>query len=270
MLRPLFPSPVPTQDVFYLNSYGHVIQRLVTEGVPGPEFNLGGVLHPGSTVAAAWGPAGTRLDLFGRSTESALVQKTWTWTHGWGPWTARTPAGTLTSSPTAASPSVTRLDVFFRGTDNLLKQATSTNDTWASPRTLPGGGPAVDTAPSAAVTYAPQGRVHVYAGCNGALCEWSYDSSGTVYFWGSVPGARVDADPAATSSGPGRVQVALRNSADRLSLWQNRNGAWTQTDLGQTPSPVGSSIGQAPMSATNTILYARSTQGTLIARTIAP
>ena len=180
-----------------------------------------------------------------------------------------TPAGTLTSSPTVTwVPTNTRLEVFFRGTDNLLKQMATVNGTWTAPKTLPRG-PTLDTAPSAVVANALTGRVEVYAGCNGTLCGWSYDNNGFLDFV-TITGSSVAAAPTAAYSTAGHVQVAVRNSADRLVLWQNRGGAWTQTDLGQTPSPVGSSIAQAPMSATSTILYARSTQGTLIARTIAP
>ena len=44
----------PRHDVFYLNQHSAVIWRSVTEGVPGPEINLGATLYPGSTVAAIW------------------------------------------------------------------------------------------------------------------------------------------------------------------------------------------------------------------------
>ena len=94
-----------------------VIQRLVTNGVAGPEHNLGAVLYPGSTVAAAWRPDGKRLDLFGRGTESALWQKTFTWAGGWTDWTARTAPGSSPPTPSAASIAANRVDVFYRGAD---------------------------------------------------------------------------------------------------------------------------------------------------------
>ena len=139
MLRPAGLHPDPTQDVFYLDANSQVAQRIVTDGVPSPQYNLGAVLFPGSTIAAVWRTSG-RLDLFGRGTENALWQRSYSVIHGWGPWTARTPAGTLTSSPTVASPSSRQLHVFFRGTDNMLKQVSSLDGNWdQTPTTLPRG-----------------------------------------------------------------------------------------------------------------------------------
>ncbi len=267
-------QPEPTQDVFYLDTNSQVIQRVVTEGVPGPEHNLGAVLYPGSTVAAAWSAGGSRLDLFGRGTESALWQKTFTWTQGWGPWTARTTPDTLTSSPTAVSLSLSRLDVFFRGTDNRLKRLASTNGTWAQTPTTVSGMGALSTAPTAAVTNPQTGRVEVYAGCNGnVLCGWTYDSYGTGDTW-TVNSSSLTTAPVAASSSPGQVQVTVRDHNDHLIVWQNRYGAWKQTDLGTPPAAAGTtvaqaSIAQAPMSGASTILYARGPLG-LTARTIAP
>ncbi len=76
--RPPVAGQPDQHDVFYLNANSQVIQRIVTNGVAGPEHNHGAVLYPGSTVAAVWRPDGKRLDLFGRGTESALWQKTFT------------------------------------------------------------------------------------------------------------------------------------------------------------------------------------------------
>ena len=260
--------------MFYLDTNSQVIQRVVTDGVPGPEHNLGAVLHPGSTIAATWRADGTRLELFGRGTENALWQKSFTWTQGWGPWTARTAAGTLTSSPTAVSTThpttgKRQADVFFRGNDGLLTRLTSSSGTWSAPQALPFA--EVGTAPSAFVSDAQLGKVDVYAGCNGALCRWTYDTDrGTVHIWGPIAGTSVAAPPTAASSSPGQVQVAVRDHNDHLILWQNRGSAWTQTDTGPAAVAAGSSIAMAPMSPTNTILYARGAQGSLTARTIAP
>ncbi len=269
VFRPSQPEP-RAQDVFYLDANSQVIQRVVTDGVPGPEHNLGAVLYPGSTVAAAWSAGGSRLDLFGRGTESALWQKTFTWTQGWGPWTARTTPDTLTSSPTAVSLSLSRLDVFFRGTDNTLKRLAYTNGTWASAPTTVSGMGAIFTAPTAAVTNPQTGRVEVYAGCNGSvLCGWTYDNAGAGDTW-TVTGSSLASAPVAASSSAGQVQVTVRDHNDHLIVWQNRYGAWKQTDLGTPPAAAGTAIAQAPMSGVSTILYARGTTGTLTARTIAP
>ena len=89
--------------MFYLDANSQVIQRVVTEGVPGPEHNLGAVLFPGSTVAAVWRPDGERLDLFGRGTESALWQKPFTWASGWGGWHGVTGTARYSPTPTAVS-----------------------------------------------------------------------------------------------------------------------------------------------------------------------
>ena len=273
--RPAGMYPVPTQDVFYLDANSQVIQRVVTQGVPSPEYNLGAVLYPGSTVAAAWRPDGTHLDLFGRGTESALWQKTFSLSRGWQSWTARTAPGTLTSSPTAVSTihpttRAERLDVFFRGTDNRLNRLTSTNRTWAPAPTTVSGMGALSTAPTATVTNPQTGRVEVYAGCNGSvLCGWTYDSYGTGDTW-TVDSSSLTTAPVAASSSPGQVQVTVRDHNDHLIVWQNRYGAWKQTDLGTPPAAAGTAIAQAPMTSATTILYTRGINGTLTARTIAP
>ena len=269
--RPAGPwQPEPMQDVFYLDNNNQVIQRVITNGVPSPQYSLGAFLYPRSTVAAVWRTGG-RLDLFGRGTENALWQKSYSAQTGWGPWIARTPAGALTSSPTVVSPAVGRMDVFFRGADNLLMQATSTLGTWAAPKPLVGGGPAADTAPTAVVTNPDQGSVNLFAGCGGALCLWRYDNAnGGVFFWGRIPGASVTADPSAASLGPGSVQVSVRDNSGNLVLWQRNTAGFYPTNLGPVASPAGSSIGLSPMSASTSVLYARSTQGTLIGRAIAP
>ncbi len=109
------PGQPDQHDVFYLNANSQVIQRLVTNGVAGPEHNLGAVLFPGSTVAAAWRPDGKRLDLFARGTESALWQKTLHldaggWTAGGRPARPRAsprPTRALPRSPPTGSTSST-------------------------------------------------------------------------------------------------------------------------------------------------------------------
>ena len=98
-MRPQTGKLFPIHDVFYLDGNSQVVQRVVTEGAPGPEHHLGAVLSPASTVAAHWRADGQRLDLFGRGTESALWQKTFTFADGWGSWHAITAAGTLSSTP---------------------------------------------------------------------------------------------------------------------------------------------------------------------------
>ncbi len=90
------------------------------------------------------------------------------------------------------------------------------------------------------------------------------------YFWGPIPGASVTAPASVASPGPGQVHVAVRDTADNLVLWDSNLGGPIPTNLGPAPTPAGSSIGLAPLSATTSILYARSPQGALLARAIAP
>ncbi len=267
--RPAGDQPEPTQDVFYLDKNSQVIQRVVTNGVASPEYNLGAVLYPGSTVAAVWRSDG-RLDLFGRGTENALWQKSYTAPGGWGGWIARTSAGTLTSSPSVVSVTAPQLDVFFRGTDNQLTQVTSINGTWTTPKTAPGG-QLLASAPSAVVTDAGLGGVDVYAQCGGVLCRWAYYRGGWLILGRPVNSAIVPTSaPSVITFGTDRTQVAVRGRDNHLILWRAESVDWNPTDLGEPPSPAGSSIAMAPMSGTNTILYARGSQGSLTARTIAP
>ena len=263
-------QPEPTQDVFYLDDSNQVIQRVVTNGVPSPEYNLGHVLYPGSTVAAVWRTGG-RLDLFGRGTENALWQKAYSAQTGWGAWIRRThPA----SSP-PAPPSSHR---WWAGWT-----CSSAAPTTCSCRPPPPWAPGPHPRPSAAADppstphpppwspTLPQGRVNIYAGCNGALCSWRYaNDGGDVYFWGRIPGVSVTAAPTAASPGPGRVQVSVRDNAGNLILWQTNAAGYYPTNLGPAPPAAGSSIGVAPMSATTSVLYARGSQGTLVGRSIAP
>ena len=112
----------------------------------------------------------------------------------------------------------------------------------------------------------------MYAGCGGRVCRWAYTrDSGWLILGRPVSTAIIATSaPSVVTFGPGQTQVAVRDGDDHLMLWRAESIDWNPTDLGQPPSPAGSSIAMAPVSTTSTILYARGPQGGLIARTIAP
>ncbi len=158
--RPTAPGQPDQHDVFYLDQNSQVIQRVVTNGVAGPEHNLGAVLSPGSTVAAAWRPDGQRLDLFGRGTENALWQKTFTWAGGWGAW--HPVAGTLPliSDPTAVSTANNQVQIFYRKADEVRLERVRLVDGQPVYRAGVNGSSRMVTGPTAAAL--PDGRIRVY------------------------------------------------------------------------------------------------------------
>ena len=107
------------QDVFYLNEHNRVVHRTLTAGVLGPEEDLGGTVHPGSTVAAV-SYAFDRIDVFARSASDVLIRRSYDG-RTWSPaWEEIRPGTTITSSPTVASWGPRRLDVFARGSAHQL------------------------------------------------------------------------------------------------------------------------------------------------------
>ncbi len=110
----------------------------------------------------------------------------------------------------------------------------------------------------------------MYAGCdNDALCRWAYNYRGGLGLW-TIFGATSTTAPVAVATQTGDARVTARDRNDRLILWQSRVDHWTPTDLGPAQAAAGTAIAQAPMPGGSSILYARSTTGTLTARTINP
>ncbi|MET0526024.1 MAG: glycine-rich protein [Nocardioides sp.] len=253
----------PRHDVFYLNHHSAVIWRTITEGVPGPETNLGATLYPGSTIAALWTPY--RLDLFGRGTESALWQKTYIANVGWTSWTARTAPGVLSSDPTVVSPSQGRLEVYFRGADAKLMQLISTDGTWTdAPAPVPAG-PALSTGPGATVTEA--GRIDLLAGCAGRLCWWSR-IDGTWTYRGIASETGVTSTPSVSSPREGWIDVAVRNQDNAVTRLQHAvGGDWWGTSL-PVSSPPGHAVALAPATTGTAFVYARGHDNTLTVRTL--
>ena len=210
------------------------------------------MLYPGSTIAAAWSAGGSRLDLFGRGTESALWQKTFTWTQGWGPWTARTTPDTLTSNPTAvvyAAPVAAR--VFFRGTDNRSNGSpTPTAPGHPAPTTVSGMGAISPHPPPRSPTPRPGGSRSTPA-ATAASCAGGPTTMPAPGDTWTVTGSSLASAPVAASSSAGQVQVTVRDHNDHLIVWQNRDGAWKQADLGTPPAAAGTAIAQAPMPGTH-------------------
>ena len=266
--RPQTGHLFPIQDVFYLNGVGQVIQRVVTEGVPSPEYNLGKTMYPGSTIAAIWRPgAGGRLDIFGRGTDNALWQRSFSWQFGWKDWRKVPSDIQMTSSPTVVSPDGTRLDVFYRGSDNRLKQVASTDGNWAEQPTTVPGGPAVTTAPGATDT-AP-GRVDLLAGCNGALCWWT-STNGTWAYRGTVPATNITSTPAVSSPREGWIEVVARDQNNAMAqLGYVAGGDWF-TSTAPVPSPAGSALTRVTGPNAVSITYARGLDDRLTAKVLGP
>ncbi len=260
-VRPGTGLPMPDHDVFYLNQFGNVTQRVVDDGAPGPEHNLGAVLYPGSTVAAVWSTDGQRLDLLGRGTESALWQKTFTFARGWGSWFPRTDEGALTSDPTVVSLRPGDLDVFYRGVSNQLVQLPILNGAPQQPIERGGN---LSTAPSAAVAVA--GRIDVVASTQGQLHWWTY-TTGTWTDNGLVTkiGATTSA-PQLSSYVRDYLDVAVRGQSGDLVRADAKVGdTWNVMHL-PVPSPAGSAVAAVPAPSGSLINYARGTQSNLIAR----
>ena len=259
--------PVPDHDLFYLDQNSQVIQRVVADGVPGPEYNLGAVLYPGSTVAALWSADGDRLDLFGRGTESALWQKSFTWSSGWGAWTARTGAGTLTSDPSVTSMRSGSLDVFFRGVGHDLQHVRIIDGQVTSAVSLGGNlstGPAAIT--TGGITRVVSGQ-HVTGFEPGVWVEHSpYDGKGWARNVIGDPQRYMTAAPALFSPASGKVDVALRNADSGLN-WTRRISHFEETTA---PSPAGSAPAIVTTPDGDGVVYLRGQDNRLVALGLGP
>ena len=261
------PAQPVQRDIFYLNKAGQLIQRVVTNGVASPEYNLGGTFYAGSTVAAAWRPDGKRLDLFGRAPDSALVQKTFTWAGGWGDWVARTPAGELSSDATAVSVDPTRVDVYYRDSwDAALKQLRLIDGkqpeyhTFAAQSDLRTGPAAVRGVGSTQVYYG--GRTFDDPGC---FSEVSVPD-GTGFTMRDLTAQPTTSAPGAVRVGD-HVVVAARATGARLAWTLLEDGrapeAWTQIEA---PSPVGSAPALVAAPGGGILVYLRGNDNQLIVR----
>ena len=262
--RPHTGKLAPIHDLFYLDANSQVIQRVVTEGVPGPEHNLGAVLYPGSTIAAIWTANGQRLDLFGRGTESALWQKTYTLADGWGAWHSIPDAGTLTSDPAAASLDGSRLDVFYRGTDHSLRQLPLIDGQPRAPISLGGN---LDTAPAAISKKA--GLVEVFTDENiGAGRHVIVHRSWTGAGWLRIPDDPSNRDatstPTVSSPDTNTITIAFRTNDAGISTSTNQ-GTWSPWRDLTAPSPAGSPPALQSTSG-GAILYLRGNDNRLTAR----
>ncbi len=240
--------PVPAHDLFYLGANSQVVQRIVTDGVPGPEHSIGGVLYPGSTVAALWTRQGQRLDLFGRGPQSELYQLSFTWTSGWGTWHVVAPAGSLTSDAAVTSMRPDSLDVFFRGAGHDLQHLRLLDGRPQDPVSL--GGDLV-TGPAAITT---DGITRVVAGENERFFErgvwvervWYDAKPGWTRIVNGSPYRVLSAVPSLYSPTAGRVDIALRptntgTTSSGLS-WTRHAGSTFETTNAPSPGRFGPGV----------------------------
>ena len=260
-------------DVFYLNTAGNVVQRVVSNGVPSPEYDLGGSMQPGSTVAAAWRPGFQRLDLFGRGVDGALMHKEFTWATGWGDWVALTPPGTLTSAPSAAAVDATRTEVFFRDNERLLNQVHVVDGQPVVHEVVALNGHRLTTGPTAVARVG--GDISVLMGVESPsdgisdldVFHWYGDRA--TWTVNEKPWGRITSSPAAYHSGV-TMKVAARDVTGAL--------AWTRHDIDDDvatgpiwrTAPAPSLAGSAPAVVTTpgarTFVYLRSHDNQLITR----
>ena len=267
--RPQAVGQPDVHDLFYLDANSHVIQRVVTNGVPGPEHNLGAVLYPGSTVAAVWRSGGQRLDLFGRGTENGLWQKTFTWATGWGAWKPVPDVGGLTSSPTAASTSPERVDVSFARGDAGLTWLRIVDDvrqslvSWAHNQPL--------FAPAAVAAGA---HLSVFfATAHDAFFEDrkapGIDAWSTIRWFGHRPIYSSAAVSAPNSAG---VAVVMYRKGDSGLAWESfeieADDAWPtrHVDWPAVPSPAGSAPALVTKPGGGMVVYLRGIDNTLVVR----
>ena len=262
-------QPVPAHDLFYLGANSQVVQRIVTDGVPGPEYSIGGVLYPGSTVAALWSRQGQRLDLFGRGPRSELYQLSFSWTTGWGAWHVVAPAGSLTSDAAVTSMRPDSLDVFFRGAGHDLQHLRLLDGRPQDPVSL--GGDLV-TGPAAITT---DGVTRVVAGENEHYFErgvwvehvWYDVKPGWTRNVNGSPYRVLSAVPALYSPAEARVDVALRNASSGLS-WTRHAGSPVETT--NAPSPAGSAPALITTPAGEGVVYLRGDHDRLVALGLGP
>ena len=261
--------PVPAHDLFYLGANSQVVQRIVTGGVPGPEYVLGGVLYPGSTVAALWSQHGQRLDLFARGTRSELWQLSFTWSAGWGTWRTVAGVGSLTSDPAVTSMQPDSLDVFFRGAGNDLQHLRLLDGRAQEPASLGGDlvtGPAVVTL---------DGATRVVSGENQQLFErgvwvervWYDAKPGWSRLVNGSANRVLSAVPSLYSPAAGRLDIALRNTSSGLA-WTRRAGSTFETT--NAPSPAGSAPALITTPEGEGVVYLRGHHDRLMALGLGP
>ncbi len=181
-------------------------------------------------AAASWKPG--RLDVFARSQDNRLIQKTYE--GGWTQWkepklksNAKIP--TLIDAPAAVSWGTNRIDCFVRGIDSRMYHLWYGNE-WLDIESFDG---IITSAPTAA-SWA-SGRLDIFAlNQNGRLTHKVYDSGWKPWDeqWGSTGVQNlnfVDA-PAAVSWGPNRLDCFMRGVDSRMHhIWYD-NG-WGKLDV---------------------------------------
>jgi microsomal dipeptidase-like Zn-dependent dipeptidase len=168
---------------------------------------LGGRLTS-APASVSW--ADGRVDVFVRSEDMALWQRSYDQTLGWQPWQRL--GGQLASAPAVCSWRAGRLDVFARGVDDALWHLWYDNG-WSAWESLGG---TLTSAPTA-VSWA-EGRIDVCArGASAQLIHLVFDGT-----WGNWQdhGGSLKSAPAVCSWEPGRLDVFAQANDDSLAhLW---------------------------------------------------
>ena len=272
--RPHTGKLLPVHDLFYLGPKNQVVQRVITEGTPSPEYDLGATLHPGSTIAAAWRADGQRLDLFGRGTENALWQKTFTWAGGWGAWHVVPEAGTLSSDPSVVRNSLEDLTVFYMG-DTLMRMPIYGSKP-LGPFPLDG---TLDGGPAAVARG--EDTVHVFGYGQGesqpdsTFGQWRAGLHAGWHWWPSPnPDDRpVTSTAAAFSPDPQTVTVVIRTDGFGLAVITGKGDDQPQVTWGpwhdyDAPSPAGTAPALLSTPDGRGIVYLRGHDNTLQVRVL--
>ena len=272
-LRPTAPGQPDQHDVFYLDQNSQVIQRLVTDGVPGPEHNLGAVLYPGSTVAAAWRPDGTAPRPLRPRHRERPVAEDLHLGRRLDRLDRHHRPGSTTSSPSAMSMDQRLIDVFYRAPGNVLQMRTYNLDGNPS-------GPVdldkfVTTGPASVAIRADHGAAYY------ATDEHGVGTSVVkrVVFRAEFPGRtwavedmlphhQATSTPAVAVRAGGGYQVTARNDSAGLSWGAiTPPHGWTWQDY-TAPSPAGSAPAIVTVPGLGSIAYLRGNDNRLIARLI--
>ena len=199
------------------------------------EENLGGTLTSAPT-AVSWGS--DRLDVFAKGTDNALWHKWW----GGGPWSGwESLGGDLVSNSAPSSPlggfgpvvtswAPGRLDVFARGTDSQLWHRFYAGG-WSSWEPLGG----VLASSPGGVSWGPN-RIDVFCrGTDTAGAVWHKWWDGATWNgWESLSaGGTISQGPAATSRGPGDLEVYVLGYPVIDLLHLSYSGGWASRAEGQ-------------------------------------
>jgi hypothetical protein len=244
--RPALASQggVGNLDYYVTGSDGHVYHRSRTGSTWAGYDDMGGTI-PWTTdpAATSWGP-GSAIIVAGRQ---GLVYWKQYAAGAWGGWKALpTPPNGIASgsSPAVSAWAPGTLQVFTRNTNNALSYIQYANGTWgrwnAVPPTTPSGATFTGN-PSVASQQASAVDVFV-SSANGHIWHTFMTGGAWSNNWeDNTCCAAVNSSPAASSWGPGRVDV-LFEGTDNLIWWRYYDGNWNPN------APLGGVVTSSPVS----------------------